>query len=115
MYFLGSFTGITDFFNDDWDLEDISWPNDRNGLRLGLVNSLTDDWDGYFNEAVNDWNQSPSLVLSTNVMKAAVDQEERCSHIDNVMRVCNGEYGEKIGWQGVNEALFIEGKHLHKL
>lgn len=113
MYFLGSFTGITDLFNDDWDLEDISWPNDRNGLRLGLVNSLTDDWDGYFNEAVNDWDQSPSLVLSINVMKAAVDQEERCSHIDNVMRVCNGEYGENIGWQGVNEALFIEGKHLY--
>jgi hypothetical protein len=111
MYFMGSFTGVEDLFNDDWGLEDIQWSNGGQGLRLTITNSLTDEWDRFFDESVSDWNAAPSLSLSTNTAKFG---DDRCSHINDVMRVCNGEYGRDIGWQGVNEALFYEDTTLGK-
>ena len=41
------------------------WKNKGKGLTLEIRNALTDDWHGYFNQAVNDWNESPSLSLTT--------------------------------------------------
>lgn len=114
MYFSGTFSGISDIldmFSDEWDVTDVAWPNDGSGLRLSLSNSLTNDWDAFFDEAVNDWNMSPSLSLSTYTMKFG---DDRCSHVDGVMRVCNGEYGKDIGWQGVNEILYYQaGKEIY--
>jgi len=105
MYFMGSFQSIEDLFKDDWDLDNVQWSNGGQGLRLRITNSLTDDWDRFFDEAVADWNAAPALSLSTATAKFGND---RCSHINDILRVCNGEYGRNIGWQGLNEVLFFE-------
>jgi hypothetical protein len=111
MYFMGSFTGVQDLFSDDWGLDDVQWSNGGRGLRLTITNSLADDWDRFFDESVSDWNAAPSLSLSTNTAKFG---DDRCSHINDVMRVCNGEYGRNVGWQGLNEVLFYEDTTLGK-
>ena len=78
-----------------------------NALELTIRNSLTDDWDS-FDEAVNDWNVAPALPLSTSINKIG---DDRCNHLIGIMRVCNGKYDCDIGWQGVNEVIFYEGKN----
>jgi len=109
MYFMGSFTAIQDFFADNWDLVDVQWSSGGVGLRLTITNSLTDDWDRFFTESVADWNAAPALSLSTTTAKFG---DDRCSHINNVLRVCNGEYGRNVGWQGLNEVFFDENTNI---
>ena len=79
------------------------WKNKGKGLTLEIRNALTDDWHGYFNQAVNDWNESPSLSLTTK--QIAVDTN--CTHVQGILKVCNGFYGRK-GWTGLNVALFTD-------
>jgi hypothetical protein len=108
MHFFGGSPGNSDLFQDNWSLSEVQLLSNGNGLQLTLRNSLTDDWDSFFDESVTDWNVSPALSLSTDINKRG---DDRCSHLNGIMRVCNGEYGRDIGWQGVNEVLFYEGKN----
>jgi len=98
------------FFQDTWN-DNIGngtsvgsfsrWRSSGNGLHLTLVNSLTSDWYGYFDEAVSDWNASPALHLAVSTI--APDSE--CAAINGKMKVCNAEYG-LTSWTGLNEVYF---------
>lgn len=98
------------FFHDNWgdgpngnltSGEFSEWRNKKNGLGLKIRNALTEDWDEYFDEAVNDWNASPALSLTTDNVAADPD----CGMVRGIMKVCNKEYG-MTGWTGLNEVYF---------
>lgn len=94
-------------FGDIWDNDPSlgsnatnTWKNKGQGLELLLLNALDETWQDEFVAAVADWNESPSLVLTTE----SATVESACSQKDDVMKVCNGNYGE-TGWLGINELL----------
>jgi hypothetical protein len=70
------------------------------GLALTIIDYTSDDWQGYFDTAVSDWdNGTPdALTLSTQDMS----YNQACDYEDGVMIVCNSDYGE-TGWKGLNE------------
>lgn len=100
------------FFNDDpfagnttvtlWDEQYIE--RDSGGLQLTLVNSLSADWQEEFEVAVADWSESDALTLDVVVepVDDAWDNEKKCKRQDDVMVVCNGNFGD-TGWVGINE------------
>jgi hypothetical protein len=94
-------------FGDIWDNDPAlgsnatnTWKNNGNGIRLELLNALDETWQNEFALAVSDWDASNSLILSTQ----DVTPESACSQKDDVMKVCNGNYG-KTGWLGINEIM----------
>lgn len=98
------------FFQDKWgsgdDPESFSeWKNKGKGLELEIQNALTNDWFDYFEEAYDDWNQSPSLSLSK---KMAYKPDPNCDPIRGIMTVCNNDYG-KTEWTGLNEVYYENG------
>ena len=68
------------------------------GLTLTLQNALDDTWQQEYLQAVQDWDESDALTLSTET----VPVDNFCTPVDGVMKVCNGNYGE-TGWLGINE------------
>lgn len=107
----GDANDLPPFFNDNWGTnnkpangtagEFSEWRNKKKGLKLEVRNALSPDWDGYFDEAIKDWDEAPALSLSTSYVEADPD----CSNVDGIMKVCNDEYG-RTGWTGLNEVYF---------
>ena len=98
------------FFQDKWGTDDnpeafSEWKNKGKGLELDIRNALTKDWFDYFDEAFDDWNQSPSLSLSKEV---ADKPDPDCSPIRGIMTVCNKNYGN-TQWTGLNEVYYENG------
>lgn len=75
-----------------------AWATQGEGLTLELQNALDDNWQGEFEAAVADWEESEVLTLTTR--RVAVDHS--CGRVDGVMLVCNGNFGD-TGWVGINE------------
>ena len=63
------------------------------GLSLVLQNALDDDWQTEFEAALEDWQESEVLDLTT----IQVEVDNSCTRVDGVMKVCNGNFGE-TGW-----------------
>jgi hypothetical protein len=104
--FGNDFAGNFDF-GDIWDNDPSlgsnatnTWENKGSGIQLKLLNALDETWQDEFVMAVADWDASNSLTLTTQ----DVTPESACSHQDDVMKVCNGNYG-KTGWLGINEIM----------
>ena len=77
------------------------------GLRLTLINALTDDWLSHFEEAIKDWNWgSPRALELSVVMNTEAPPCEK--HTRGMVKVCNGDYGQ-TDWTGLNELLFENG------
>jgi hypothetical protein len=68
------------------------------GLTLTLQNALDSTWQSEFEAAVEDWQESEALTLTT----VQVDVDNACVKVEGVMKVCNGNFGA-TGWVGVNE------------
>lgn len=80
---------------------DYSWKRrSGEGLELKVVNALTADWHEEFDKALVDWNLSPDLTLTSEV----VDYDADCKPENGIMKVCNNDYGD-VGWKGINELL----------
>lgn len=82
---------------------DYAWDFKKDeGLKLNVINALTEDWHSYFDQAIIDWeNGSPDVItLETSV----IDADPDCTPVSNKMKVCNRDYGE-TGWEGINEIL----------
>jgi hypothetical protein len=77
------------------------------GLELELLNALTDDWQSYFDQAVTDWESGTPDALSLTTKQ--ITAESKCSPVDGVMKVCNGDYGD-TGWRGINEYATINDR-----
>jgi len=98
-------------FNEDPFVDDNTtrvWKtNDGNdGLTLTLQNALDESWQNEFYDAVSDWRESEVLTLNTEI----VDIDNTCTHVNGVMKVCNGNFG-KTGWIGINEAMLEYTSH----
>jgi hypothetical protein len=79
------------------------WAEDGNGLRVTIVNALSDDWQVSFDLAVADWDLgSPDAV---DITVEVVSHEIACTAELGKVKVCNGNYGD-TKWRGVNEAMF---------
>lgn len=73
------------------------------GLQITVYNALSSDWYPYFTEALQNWafgHTPTSLLLFTQ----QVTTDSACSSVSNVIKVCNGDYGD-TGWKGINEAM----------
>lgn len=108
--FGGNGNGSSSSSDITWSGDELEWESDGQGLEITIVNSLTDDWDPYFIETLDDWAASPALLLTTMERKG---REDSCSHRDGVIRVCNGEYG-KGEWKGLNEATYYTAEGTDK-
>ena len=77
---------------------------DNGGLTLTLVNSLTEDWQMEYEQAVADWSESDALTLTTEILAvdSAWSNERKCTRQKGKMVVCNGNFGDS-GWVGINE------------
>jgi hypothetical protein len=106
---LDNFTGFDPgFFNEDPYVGDNTtqlwrgYTDGVGGLTLSLRNALDENWYTEFNEAVNDWNNCDPKVLD--LSSTIIDVDHNCEHLDGVMKVCNGNYGD-TGWLGINEVM----------
>ena len=77
---------------------------DKTGLHLPVVNALTEEWFGYFSEAVIDWQAGPPSSVKLTVRVSEFPEPE-CKHVKGIMKVCNGNYG-RTQWTGLNEVVF---------
>lgn len=69
---------------------------DKKGLKLTLINGLTDDWQNHFFQAIEDWNGATALQLT-----AVPDNDgPPCEkHTRGMVKTCNGDYG-RTDWTG---------------
>jgi hypothetical protein len=78
----------------------------QQGLELTILNCLDNAWQDYFIQAVDDWDAGVPDALD---LKTEVGTPESvCTPVDNVMKVCNGDYGE-TNWRGINKILLENG------
>ena len=101
----------SEVFWDTWegDSEYQMWTSppaspDRTGLKITVINALTQDWSKYFDEAIEHWQDgSPRALLL--FLKSTPTPDSNCRHVRGALKVCNGNYSYS-SWTGVTEALF---------
>ena len=108
----GFFGDLGDNFGEFWENDPFSgnsskalmgeWPNSGKGLQLEILNACDDTWETEFTKAILDWDNGEPDALTLTTERVAV--EPACSQKDDVMKVCNDNYG-KTGWLGINELL----------
>ena len=69
---------------------------DKKGLKLTLINGLTDDWHNHFYQAIEDWNGATALQLTTVPDNDGPPCEK---HTRGMVKTCNGDYG-RTDWTG---------------
>lgn len=83
------------------------WPRNGNGLRVTIINALSDDWDVTFMLATADWKTGQPHAVEINEQDGTYDPN--CDAPDGTVIVCNGDYGD-LKWRGVNEAMIVGGE-----
>jgi hypothetical protein len=78
------------------------WAGEGNGLRVTIINALSDDWQVPFELATSDWDLGSPDAVDINV--EVVPHEIDCKAEQGKVKVCNGDYGD-VKWRGVNEAM----------
>lgn len=78
------------------------WPVDGDGLRVIIINALSDDWKTAFDLSVADWNFGMPDAVEITEEKGTYNRN--CDAPDEKVIVCNGDYGDSK-WRGVNEAM----------
>jgi hypothetical protein len=76
------------------------WARMTSSFDLTIVNSTTDDWDGYVNRAVSDWSDSKKLNMVQTVGSTSDRDRRQCRGPEGGVRICNLAYGN-TGWLGV--------------
>ncbi len=68
---------------------------------LIIINSTTDDWDGYVSRAISDWNGSSVLNMMEDASGSTSSRVRRkCNGGAGTVRICNLAYGQN-GWLGI--------------
>jgi len=78
------------------------WPQQGDGLRLTIINALSDEWQTSFTLATSDWSLGDPDAIEITEEKGIHDPN--CEAPDGKVVVCNGNYGDS-NWRGVNEAM----------
>ena len=77
------------------------WARTTTSFDLTVINSTTDDWDGYVSNAVSDWTSSQVLNMVEDPNGSTDDKLRRsCSAPAGQIRICNLAYGRN-GWLGI--------------
>ena len=78
------------------------WPANGNGLRVTIINALSEEWQTTFYLATADWSTGdPNAVEIT---EEAGTPTSECEAPEGKVIVCNGDYGDSK-WRGVNESM----------
>jgi len=78
------------------------WPPNGNGLKVTIINALSDDWQTTFALASADWNfGDPDAV---DIFEEAGTYDPACEAPAGKVVVCNGDYGD-TKWRGINVAI----------
>jgi hypothetical protein len=75
------------------------WPENGNGLRVTIINALTNDWQTTFSLATADWMFGDPDAIEIIEEKGTPDPD--CDAPDGKVIICNGDYGDSK-WRGVN-------------
>ena len=86
------------------------WSRTSNPLNLEIGNNVDNDWGGYLNTAVADWNGGDPSVLKLSV-KAGGTSSSSCAPTSGRVEVCNDSYGN-TGWLGVAQIWITGGSHI---
>jgi hypothetical protein len=78
------------------------WPEDGNGLKVTIINALSNDWQTTFSLATADWNFGDPDAIEITEERGNPDPD--CEAPDGKVIVCNGNYGDSK-WRGVNEGI----------
>ena len=118
----GDVEALPPWFRDAWDTQ-TGWEGDygqganasdfqrwkigknKKGLKLTLINGLSENWHDHFYQAIEDWNEAGALDLSTVMDNEGPPCEK---HTRGMVKTCNGDYGN-TDWTGLNELLFENG------
>ena len=118
----GDVEALPPWFRDAWD-DQTGWEGDygqdanatdfqrwrigknKKGLKLTLINGLSENWHDHFYQAIEDWNGAGALDLSTVMDNVGPPCEK---HTRGMVKTCNGDYGN-TDWTGLNELLFENG------
>ncbi len=76
------------------------WASAAIPFNLAIVDSTTDDWDGYVSQAVTYWNMSIVLEMAKEDGNTATRTRRRCKPPGGKVRICNLAYGNN-GWLGL--------------
>jgi hypothetical protein len=110
---------LDQFINDD-PHRNVTGPDNANtwaspnflllpGLRLRVLNALTEEWHPFFEAAMSDWeNGSPDVLTLTSVTVSPAFDCKAEDQVEGVMKVCNGNYGDN-GWRGLSTCVITDG------
>ncbi len=86
------------------------WARTANPFTIGVVDSMTANWDGKLNIAIADWDASSVM----NVVRTGSDDSsktrKRCAAVTGMVRACNAAYGNN-GWLGLAQ-IWLNGGHI---
>jgi hypothetical protein len=90
------------------------WARTTSSFDLTVINSTTDDWDGFVSQAVADWSASSmlDLVEDPNGSTSSKDRR-RCQAPSGAVRICNLAYGY-TGWLGIAGITIDANGHIVK-
>lgn len=75
------------------------WARTANPVPLKTVDSVTAEWQGTFEEALNRWEHG-EFVFSVDTVDDGSRARKQCRMVTGQMRVCNDAYGRN-GWLGL--------------
>ena len=82
------------------------WNTRGRGLTLTIANALDERWHGYFNLAVQQWDNGDPDALTLSSTTRSYEYE--CEPERSLLKVCNGDYGNEP-WRGINKILLSNG------
>jgi hypothetical protein len=93
------------FANHSW--ANYHWARSTNQLNLSVGDNCSAAWDGFLDEAIDDWNDSAELNL-TKVVGGT--RPKTCKGTPGRIEVCNERYGRN-GWLGIAQ-IWASGNHI---
>jgi len=90
---------------------DYHWATTTGNVNLPVIDSVTSDWQGSFEESINRWNQSNSINQSVESSDDNRRTRRQCRAVEGKMRVCNHTYGNN-GWAGLASINIDSNNHI---
>lgn len=91
---------------------DYHWARTTDSFDLIVINSTTNDWDGYVGVSIADWSDSTKMNMVEDVNGDTSKKTRRqCKGGDGTVRICNLAYGN-TGWLGIAGISIDSSNHI---
>lgn len=91
---------------------DYHWARTTDSFDLIVINSTTNDWDGYVGVSIADWSDSTKMNMVEDVNGGTSKKTRRqCRGGDGTVRICNLAYGN-TGWLGIAGISIDSSNHI---